>query len=988
MVGMKQKVGTVGTASGGILHRRRWAVAAVMAVLASTVVAIAPPGPAGATPNVLGQEFPTGLTIKGSVEQIYVLNAVPGVGIKLDGGTPLNANSSGAMLFRNVSAGSHSVQVGIATPVNVTVQADSLGEGSRFTPQAQAMKTDENGKPVNDYIKTADGTLLGYRVELPSTPGPWDVVVLYSGYRAGLDPAEPWEETLYTKLTAAGYAVVGVNMRGSGCSGGAFDVMERLVGRDGYDAIETIAAQDWSNEVAMAGASWLGISQLFVAQFNPPNLAAIAPGAAVADFYRDIVYPGGVKEGVDDPAHPTGFVFGWGAARDLTNAYNGSPENENGYTGDRALPVGTPTTLTTCGKNQALRYQNRKVVTDFADPSNATYNDYWVDRTANLGAIDAPTLLVDSWHDEETGSHVAAAFDHLRNGRLVAVPDMHGAYVTPDVFNNEVLPFLDRYLAPTAAKIQAYGQRPKVNVELESSPNPARYLQLNAFDIPYNAAKQVFPLEVPVSGVEATNTLRAERGSSATSSFVYQPGTGAFTNPVANHDETSFTSDALTSQRVMAGSGSVNLWILPEGTDLNLQVSLIEVRNDGYEQLVQSGWVRASHGQAAADDGTPRRPRLLHAGAGISNLTPGQWTEVRVELLPFGHVFRVGSRIKLQVDAPGGAGQAWWGMSGEAHPDTTVVIGHGGTQLSEAVLPVVSNPVIVDANGASATPATTAPACHLPPYSSFGEALVAAVWHPCRPSPTTTFSAQVTQNNLVTFTSQSTGAPWNLAAILGPQLVGNSPATPRAGSVIDAGFAAATGTTSFRAPAGTHRYTLTFANSYGVNVHSTIVVDVPGFTPSSLTLPSPPTTNQTIQWLDTADSYWVSLDGNGLHGWTPLTNPTVTINKSLLTTGSHTVRLTACVDNGSCTSEFAPVSPIAGTITYATPTTVTALGNQSSLIATITPTGGGAPIKIYSPYPGIVWERSVTDGTVAQGEMIARILIDASLSESMPITVG
>jgi hypothetical protein len=58
------------------------------------------------------------------------------------------------------------------------------------------------------------------------------------------------------------------------------------------------------------------------------------------------------------------------------------------------------------------------------------------------------------------------------------------------------------------------------------------------------------------------------------------------------------------------------------------------------------------------------------------------------------------------------------------------------------------------------------------------------------------------------------------------------------------------------------------------------------------------------------------------------------------------------------------------------------------LIATITPTGGGTPIKIYSPYPGTVWERSVTDGTVAQGEMIARILIDASLSESMLITVG
>ena len=36
-----------------------------------------------------------------------------------------------------------------------------------------------------------------------------------------------------------------MNMRGTGCSGGAFDYFEPLQGLDGYDVIETVARQPW-----------------------------------------------------------------------------------------------------------------------------------------------------------------------------------------------------------------------------------------------------------------------------------------------------------------------------------------------------------------------------------------------------------------------------------------------------------------------------------------------------------------------------------------------------------------------------------------------------------------------------------------------------------------------------------------------------------------------------------------------------------------------
>src|SRR5262249_34265712 len=102
--------------------------------------------------------------------------------------------------------------------------------------------------------------------------------------------------------------VVDVNMRGTGCSGGAFDYFEPLQGLDGYDVIETVARQPWvaSGRVGMVGVSYGGISQLFVAQTRPPHLAGITP-LSVIDDTATTLYPGGILN--------TGFALSWGKDR-------------------------------------------------------------------------------------------------------------------------------------------------------------------------------------------------------------------------------------------------------------------------------------------------------------------------------------------------------------------------------------------------------------------------------------------------------------------------------------------------------------------------------------------------------------------------------------------------------------------------------------------------------------------------------------------------
>ena len=95
-----------------------------------------------------------------------------------------------------------------------------------------------------------------------------------------------------------GYATVGVNMRGTGCSGGVFDVFNPAQQADGYDVVETIARQPWvlHNEVGMVGLSYSGITQLYVASTQPPSLAAITPALGHRRLVADGLARGHVQQ--------------------------------------------------------------------------------------------------------------------------------------------------------------------------------------------------------------------------------------------------------------------------------------------------------------------------------------------------------------------------------------------------------------------------------------------------------------------------------------------------------------------------------------------------------------------------------------------------------------------------------------------------------------------------------------------------------------------
>lgn len=157
-----------------------------------------------------------------------------------------------------------------------------------------------------------------------------------------------------------------------------------------------------------------------------------------------------------------------------------------------------------------------------------------------------------------------------------------------------------------------------------------------------------------------------------------------------------FVSDPLADTLVMIGSASADLWVNSNLGDTDVEVTLTEIRPDGNEVMVQSGWLRASHRALLDDESTALRPVRSYLEADVSPLpgAPGAGTDrepefalARVEILPFAHTFRAGSRIRLMVDAPGGNRATW--VFDTISGGERVQIGVGPSFPSQLVLPVV-----------------------------------------------------------------------------------------------------------------------------------------------------------------------------------------------------------------------------------------------------------------------------------------------------------
>jgi predicted acyl esterase len=538
-----------------------------------------------------------------------------------------------------------------------------------------------------------------------------------------------------------GFTVVDVNMRGTGCSGGAYDFFEPLQNLDGYDVVETVARQPWAlhHKVGMLGISYGGISQLFTAQTRPPSLAAISP-LSVIDATQTTLYPGGILN--------TGFAVNWAKER-IHDAKPASPDGGQSWAYKR-IQQGDQT----CRANQVLHGEAVNLM------RKIRANDHYRPKVADplapvtfVHKIDVPVFMACQWTDEQTGGHCPTLAEHFTGTRRKWFTFTNGTHVdslAPETFNRWY-DFLELYVAREAPIVHSAAIRAAAPAIYEAAmgvpgvtlpPDPVQ--EQPTYDAALKAFEQLQPIRVlfdngggsstagapvpafeqsfqrfPLPGTRArtwyfgrAGALRARRPARARADrfrwnararpltdFTGDTGAGPgglwTATPAyrwAQHPPgtaVSYATGPLRAGTAVIGAGAVHAWVRSSSRDVDLQATVTEVRPDGLETYVQSGWVRAS--ERKLDKRKTRRlePVLSLRRRDVSPLPRGRFAKVTIPLYYEGHVYRAGSRIRVTISAPNGDQPIW--SFGQTRPKgrATVTIAHSRRMPSNLTLPVV-----------------------------------------------------------------------------------------------------------------------------------------------------------------------------------------------------------------------------------------------------------------------------------------------------------
>lgn len=497
------------------------------------------------------------------------------------------------------------------------------------------------------FLPLSDGTQLNYVLTRPDGPGPFPTALTYGPYSEGYTTTSNLPQIDMAAWMAHGYAHLSVSFRGTGCSGGTFQPFNAAQwGTDGAEVVEWAAKQPWSNgRVGMYGLSFPGTSQLTTAAFSQSgHLKAIAPWASFPDFYRDLAYPGGVFNSFI----PVWIVVG--------RAYVGV--NQTGGPGVEPVPACEINPLLYLGPNatQALGVLTHPYLDSFYARHPESY----------VGLINVPVYGCVAWQDTTIYSRSFEMYRDQLNPDTTWVIGNNGAHdncarsigPTPPDGPTPLLKFFDRYVKGVD---NGWEKTPHLVISHEVDQSN-RVAWTTSFQTWADVMQKPVPAtlylhagglmdQTPPGSMEMSENYNYPATTSNTPAD--WAGLNAFSNPAVPGGSVTYTSPPLAKDAEFMGTGSVNLWISSTAPDADVQVMLSEIRPDGKEMFVENGWLRLSHRKLDSSKSTALLPIHTHLQADAQPLVSGQAVLARIEMLPFNHVFRAGSAIRLSIDAPG-----------------------------------------------------------------------------------------------------------------------------------------------------------------------------------------------------------------------------------------------------------------------------------------------------------------------------------------------
>jgi uncharacterized protein len=242
------------------------------------------------------------------------------------------------------------------------------------------------------WISMPDGARLAARIWLPADAeaDPVPAILEPIPYRRRDGTAErdalshPW-------MAGQGYAIIRVDLRGSGDSDGVLeDEYLAQEQADGLAVLAWAAAQPWcTGRTGVYGISWGGFAALQIAALRPPGLGAIvAVGATHDRFAEDIHFKGGCLL-TENPSWAS-YMF----------AYQSRPPDPN-VVGDRWRDI------------WMSRLARQPLTTRWIE--GQTRDAYWRHGSIceDWGAVQVPILSVSGWVD----GYVNPVFELLENAQ-------------------------------------------------------------------------------------------------------------------------------------------------------------------------------------------------------------------------------------------------------------------------------------------------------------------------------------------------------------------------------------------------------------------------------------------------------------------------------------------------------------------------------------------------------------------------------------------
>jgi predicted acyl esterase len=408
-----------------------------------------------------------------------------------------------------------------------------------------------------------------------------------------------WEAPDPSYWVLQGYAVVNVDLRGFGSSDGVGSLLSDEEAADYAEVIEWAAAQPWSSgRVGLNGVSYLAISQWKVAALRPKSLAAICPWEGFSDVYRDIAYPGGVR---DD-----GFIDFWA-------------------------------TMT----ERAGRVRDSLRAGQLAHPE---WDDFWAARTPALERIEVPALICASFSDQCL--HTRGGFEAFRRiGSTHRFLYTHrggkwSTYYSPDALALQSR-FFDCFL-----KGEDNGMRATDPVRLEIRRRGDEVHSVRgerAWPLPSTRWTKLYlaPGELRGAPLRARTTAALEAPDGRSSFGLQVPEDMEIAGPMMLrlHVELVGASDAHLFVAVSKIEGAVDG---AGGRELPFEGSF------GFGcDVVAKGWLRLAHRRVDESRGEPHRPYRPHDRA--ESVRPGEVVTADVEILPSATYFARGDLLRLDI---------------------------------------------------------------------------------------------------------------------------------------------------------------------------------------------------------------------------------------------------------------------------------------------------------------------------------------------------